>query len=96
MLADRVRILFDAGEIYLTGAASDALKALDTSDYFRLLNRHRGGDWGDISGDMKENNSYALHEHRTLVSIYNLPTGEMLMFVTEGDRTRTTISLVGE
>jgi hypothetical protein len=83
---------FDVGEIVITPAASAALVAngLTLDD---LLARHRAGDWGDVSAQVREVNERGLLEQFNLQSTYPLPDGRRLVMVTNRDRTATTIHL---
>jgi hypothetical protein len=83
---------FDIGEIIVTPAATDALVAngLTLDD---LLARHRAGDWGDVSEQVREVNERGLIEQFNLQSTYRMPDGRRLVVVTHRDRTTTMVHL---
>lgn len=83
---------FDIGEIVITPAANDALAAnsLTLED---LLTRHRAGDWGEVSAQVREVNERGLLEQFNLQSAYPLPDQRRLVVVTNGERTATTIHI---
>jgi hypothetical protein len=60
------------------------------------LNRHRHGDYGDMSPDDVQENEYSLEHGFRVMSSYPLDNGERLWIITEADRSSTTILLPSE
>jgi hypothetical protein len=83
---------FEVGEIIVTPAATEALaangQALET-----LLARHRSGDWGDVSEQVRGVNERGLVERFNLHSTYTLADGRRLAVVTNCQRTTTMVHL---
>jgi hypothetical protein len=87
--------LFPLGRVVATPAAIDALaRANQYSHYF--LNRHAGGDWGEIENEDKVENKYSLQHGFRILSSYTTATGEKLWIITEADRSSTTLLLPEE
>jgi len=82
--------LFPLRQVYLT--AGVAALGLDPEEIFRLLNRHRCGDWGDLGEDDKRANDLDLKEGGRLLSRYDLEAGSFYV-ITEWDRSATTVML---
>lgn len=82
--------LFSLGQTLITPGALEELQKASTSG-LELLARHLSGDWGDLPEEDKQQNELALKKGFRIVSAYNLPTGERLWVITEGDRSATTI-----
>jgi hypothetical protein len=86
---------FTLGQIVATPGALDAL-ATNGQTPLEFLNRHVGGDWGELGDhDRKENEYSLLHELRIL-SAYSLRDGTRLWIITEADRSATTLLLPEE
>jgi hypothetical protein len=83
---------FEVGEIVITPAASSALDA-NGQTLERLLARHRAGDWGDVSPQVREVNDRGLAERYNLQSAYVLADGRRIVVVTNCQRTATMIHL---
>ena len=60
-----------------------------------LLARHQGGDWGDVCEDSREINQQALVCGDTIISLYCLPAGNVLID-TEPDRSATRVFFIEE
>ena len=56
----------------------------------------RRGDWGDVAEESKAENTLSVREGSSILSAYNLPTGDTLWIITEGDRSATTLLLPSE
>ncbi len=86
---------FELGQLVATPAAMQALSrnGVDDSQY---VNRHQGGDWGDVSEDDAHENEYALNQDLRILSAYTLKDGTRLWIITEGDRSTTTSLLPEE
>lgn len=69
-------------------------------DIYALLDRHKYGDFGDLSDEDKSHNYSGLHHGFPIRSLYYVPTptGTYIdIYVeTNGDRTETLICLVDE
>ena len=77
--------LFPLGRIVATPGAIDALtRANQYSHYF--LDRHGGGDWGEINNENKAQNEYSLQHGLRILSSYITATGEKLWVTTEAGR----------
>lgn len=61
-----------------------------------FLARHANGDWGELSESDCRANEYALRHGLRVLSSYTLTSGERILVVTEGDRSKTTIMLSEE
>lgn len=83
---------FEVGEIVVTPAARAAVEANGlTLD--QLLARHRAGDWGEVSEQVRTVNERGLSEQFNLQSSYELADGQRLTVVTNRDRSLTMIHL---
>jgi hypothetical protein len=83
---------FEVGEIVITPAASDALAA-NGQTLDELLERHRAGDWGEVSEQVRSVNERGLVERFNLHSTYVMPDGRRIVVVTNCQRTATMIHL---
>jgi len=91
-----LKALFSLGQVVSTPGAIRALadEGCEASD---LLNRHVGGDWGDLSEDDKHENEMSLKEGFRIFSSYVLPfTKVKIWVITEADRSATTLLLPDE
>jgi hypothetical protein len=89
------RPLFNLGQIVATPGA---LEFLETNQVFpaNLLNRHLGGDWGDLDAEDKRMNDHAATVgYLRILSAYKIGTGKVWI-ITEADRSSTTILLPDE
>jgi hypothetical protein len=87
--------LFALGRITTTPGAKEIL-ALYPGLAEALLNRHKIGDWGEVSeADAYENDMSVEHGFRIL-SAYRSPAGDRLWLITEADRSATTFLLPSE
>ena len=83
---------FALGRLVATPGALAALAAAGTSP-LPYLQRHAGGDWGDVGADDRRANDRALRHGERLFSVYVLPDGGRLWIITEWDRSKTTVLL---
>ncbi len=85
-------VKFALGEIVLTPAAAAALEVngLLLDD---LLARHQGGDWGNVSSQVRDVNDQGLTGRYQLHSAFELPDGGRLAVVTNRQRTATMVHL---
>jgi hypothetical protein len=85
--------LFSLGRIVSTPSALSAL-GKEGIEADGLLERHAGGDYGDLSEDDKRENELSVTEGFRILSAYTLPrTGVKLWIITEADRSVTTLLL---
>ncbi|MCI0724612.1 MAG: hypothetical protein L0338_37455, partial [Acidobacteria bacterium] len=61
-----------------------------------FLDRHVSRDWGDVSGQDREDNDYGLQHGLRLLSVYRTNAGVTLWIITEADRSATTLLLPEE
>lgn len=86
--------LFDLGEILVSPAVIQM-----NVNYGPLVRRHQHGDWGDICQEHIEDNNHALAHHEDILSQYPVTQdgrSEILVIMTENDRSITVIFLLGE
>lgn len=86
--------LFALGKTAATPGALDALKILNIAPQ-KLLERHHGGDWGNITPEDKKANQDALNSGRRIFSAYQY-SGVSFWIITEADRAATTLLLPEE
>lgn len=99
-MIDLARPRFMLGRILATPGALEQLEVAGQSPA-ALLERHRRGDWGDVSEDDQECNESALVDGSRILSAYATPTGRSIWIITEaeddrGRRASTTILLPEE
>jgi len=63
--------------------------AIDLGPFFE---RHRSGDWGDVSNDQAKKNLKALEEGGAILSVYH-PHDRRIWIVTNEERTQTVAML---
>ena len=81
-----------------TVATPGALAALTESAQAptEFLQRHLGGDWGDVCDEDRQANEDALLHGERLLSVYRTKTGTKLWVITEADRSSTCLLLPDE
>ena len=85
--------LFDLGAMVATPGALALLEASGESP-IALLDRHRSGDWGEVSpGDARENARSLKYGWRVLSSYLIGEDGSKVCIITEADRSSTCILL---
>ena len=84
---------FQLGEVVITTAAKEVLPQ---NEVFRALFRHERGDWGDVSKEDWNENTFSLLNEFRLLSSYKTTEGEAFWILTEADRSVTTILLPSE
>lgn len=62
----------------------------------KFLNRHLSGDWGDIDPEDRKLNDQAVQDGNRIISCYELTDTDRVWFVTESDRSVTTLLLPEE
>ena len=88
----QIHSLFPLGQIVATPGALDALQqAGHTAQEF--LARHSAGDWGELSAEDRQENTFAVARSLRLLSAYRLSTGVKIWLITEADRSATTVLL---
>ena len=85
-------VRFKTGRATVTPAAAAALELAKVHDIL-LLARHIHGDWGDLGERDHLQNELAVLLDLRIHSRYVLPTGPVILVVTEADRSATTILL---
>ncbi len=86
--------LFGLGVVVATPSALELLAATGT-DPTELLERHRGGDWGEVPKADARENEYALKHGFRVLSSYGVGEGRVWI-ITEADRSSTCILLPRE
>ena len=81
---------FSLGRLVIT-ANADA--DLHPADVRAALQRHAGGDWGEIEADDAAENELSLREGFRLLSVYRDRYQKRFYIITEADRSVTTVLL---
>lgn len=87
----KMRQLDKLGKVVLTQGAL----RLPLSDLLKALERHKAGDWGDITVEDKIENNLAVQQGFRVMSVYRIQ-GEAVWILTEADRSSTTVLLPEE
>jgi hypothetical protein len=92
--------LFSLGRIVATPGALEAIRHAGQNPH-EFLNRHLGGDWGDLDEEDRRLNDDALLDGSRILSAYTTSKAERLWIITEaaddnGRRTATTLLLASE
>ena len=80
------------GDIRMTSNAEKLIKEKGI-DPLQFLWRHVAGDHDNLCREDEEKNSIARTRGLRVYSFYDLPSGDKLWIITEGDRSATTILL---
>ena len=88
------RPVFTLGQLAATPGALEFLEA-NQVHHGNLLDRHLGGDWGDLDVYDAGSNEYAVANGLRVFSVYKVGTGKVWI-ITEADRSYTTILLPDE
>ncbi len=85
---------FECGHIIMSPLVQQLVREghLDLAPY---LDRHRAGDWGEVSDQDRQANDSALRDRGALFSIYSITPTLKLCIWTEEDQRETTILLDG-
>ncbi len=83
--------LFELGQIVIT---SPALRKIHLEDIFPALERHAGGDWGNVTARDRRENLESLSEGFRLVSDYLDRNGSRFLIITEEGRSQTVVKIV--
>lgn len=87
--------LFPLGQVVATPGALAALEQAGRTPQ-EFLDRHVGGDWGDLCTEDKRANDLALRFGHRIFSAYPLKEDLRLWLITEWDRSVTTLLLPAE
>ena len=94
-MPEPVRPLFPLGRVVATvGALATLVDAGHNPREF--IERHVGGDWGDLGPDDKEANQRALEHGLRIFSAYRASDGIKIWVITEADRSSTCLLLPEE
>lgn len=88
-------VRFILGHVVATPGALETLQKVGLSP-LALLSRHSRGDWGNMSKEDLQANEEAVVEGSRIFSAYQLPGGEKVWIITEGDRSSTCLLLPEE
>lgn len=91
----KTKVKFPLGQIVATPGAIEALNEAGQTP-MEFLERHKAGDWGDLSADDKKENDRAVIHGDRILSAYHTNEGEKIWIVTEWDRSVTTLLLPEE
>ena len=86
----RIRPKFDLGQCFVMDTAMDWLSPNDIN---RALDRHRHGDWGEVSMEFGFVNEVALANRGVLFSVYVSEDGHVFEVITQLDRLQTTVQM---
>ena len=86
--------LFPLGRTVATPGALNAL-VIAGQDPGELLDRHRAGDWGDVSPEDAKENDFSVEHGFRIISSYPIGGGRVWI-ITEADRSSTCILLPEE
>ena len=85
--------LFDLGAVVATPGALEVLTSAATSPA-ALLERHAGGDWGEVPPEDARENARSLKYGWRVLSSYPVgEDGERVWIITEADRSSTCLLL---
>lgn len=86
----------ELGQLLITPGAKEAVGTEHLTELLAaIFEKHRCGDWGDVSEEDKQSNDEALESGDRILSAYNL--GDIrIWIITEYDRSRTTVLLPEE
>ena len=81
---------FELGRVTITANADSALNKPDVD---AAIERHKAGDWGDVSkDDWQQNNEFA-KEKEMLLSVYYDSKGTKFWIITDAGHATTTVLL---
>ncbi|HAS6021748.1 TPA: type I restriction endonuclease subunit M [Vibrio vulnificus] len=86
---------FDLGEIVVTQGVIKMLDILPVELLQPFLARHKGGDWGHVCVQDKQQNDHATRYGDRILSSYKF-CEQCIWIITEADRSVTTILLPSE
>jgi hypothetical protein len=86
---------FPLGRVVATPGALAALQE-SGEEPTPYLQRHCGGDWGDVDEHDRNENEFSLEHGFRLLSAYTLKSGVKIWCISESDRSATTLLLPEE
>ncbi len=92
-MIDPSKMKFPLGRLVITPAA---LSGIPPEEIYHGINCHVCGLWGAVADDARAANDNALRTGSPLLSVYHTPEGMEFRVLTTGDRSTTTVHLVGE
>ena len=87
--------LFPLGRLVATPGTIELIRSVGEELLPALLERHRSGDWGEVSPEGARENEFSVIHGFRVVSSYRV-AGERLWVITERDRSATTLLLASE
>jgi hypothetical protein len=87
-----LKLKFSLGQVASTPGAIAALQE-SGEEPTPYLQRHNGGDWGELDEHDERENELSLQRGFRLLSAYTLRSGVKIWIITEADRSSTTILL---
>lgn len=69
----------------------NALLQLPNEEIIKAIQRHQGGDWGEVDEHDRQANERALLECTRIFSVYHTADGVKFWVITEADRSVTTV-----
>lgn len=85
---------FTLGQCYATAGVVQVLQGAEL-DPMTLVQRHHGGDWGDLCAEDVQANEAAIREGYRVLSAYTV-AGQKVYVITEANRSVTTVLLASE
>jgi hypothetical protein len=85
---------FTLGQCYATAGVVQILQGAEL-DPMTLVQRHHGGDWGDLCSEDVLANESAIREGHRILSAYTV-AGKKVYVITEANRSVTTVLLASE
>jgi hypothetical protein len=85
---------FTLGQCYATAGVVQILQDAEL-DPMTLVQRHHGGDWGDLCAKDIQANESAIREGHRILSAYTV-AGKKVYVITEANRSVTTVLLASE
>ena len=92
---NRMRPKFPLGRIVATSGALQALQEANQNP-FEFLERHQGGDWGELCEEDKRENEFSIRNGFRILSTYRTLHDVKVWVITEADRSVTTLLLPRE
>ena len=85
---------FTLGQCFATSGVVQVLQGAEL-DPMTLVQRHHGGDWGDLCAEDVQANEAAIREGYRILSAYTV-AGQKVYVITEANRSVTTVLLSSE
>jgi hypothetical protein len=86
---------FSLGQVLATPGALAALAEAGQTPH-EFITRHRGGDWGVVGREDRQENELSVQGDLRILSAYILNSGVKIWLITEADRSATTLLLPSE